>query len=69
LISFESISSNFIFFPELNPFLDSTGAALFSWRVDERVLNEGPFEFRFHSKPIEEISSMAEMMMTQFDYA
>eukprot|EP00727_Mastigamoeba_balamuthi_P010050 m51a1_g5668 hypothetical protein (978) ;mRNA; f:919970-924001 len=35
---------------EINPFLDSTDPALFSWTNDRKVLTEGPFEFRVRTK-------------------
>lgn len=31
---------------ELNPFLDSTDGALFSWREEREILENGPFQFR-----------------------
>ena len=31
---------------EINPFYDTTGAALFSWNSERDVLENGPFEFR-----------------------
>jgi hypothetical protein len=31
---------------ELNPYLISTSPNLFSWTKDDKVLHEGPFEFR-----------------------
>jgi hypothetical protein len=35
---------------ELNPYEITTGACLFSWKIDEKILQEGPFEFRIMEK-------------------
>eukprot|EP00050_Salpingoeca_kvevrii_P005786 m.285622 g.285622 ORF g.285622 m.285622 type:complete len:344 (-) comp11416_c0_seq1:206-1237(-) len=37
---------------ELNPFAVTTGGALFDWRADRKLLEEGPFEMRVHDKPV-----------------
>lgn len=34
---------------ELNPFVFGTEAGLFSWRSDQKILEEGPFEFRIRT--------------------
>ena len=35
---------------EINPFYDTTGAALFSWKAERELLENGPFEFRITSE-------------------
>lgn len=37
---------------ELNPFVYTTDGALFSWRYERKILEEGPFEFRHVPKPL-----------------
>ena len=34
---------------ELNPFLSSTDSSLFSWKTDEDILRNGPYEFRINT--------------------
>jgi len=36
------------FIIELNPYLPTTDSCLFSWTRDKKILEEGPFEFRFN---------------------
>ena len=35
---------------ELNPFIESTDAALFSWKEEREKLENGPFEFRIRNE-------------------
>ena len=35
---------------ELNPFIESTDAALFSWKEERDKLENGPFEFRIRNE-------------------
>ncbi|KAL6063817.1 hypothetical protein QOT17_011313 [Balamuthia mandrillaris] len=41
-----AVSKDRVYILELNPFSESTGGALFDWKKDRNVLDEGPFEFR-----------------------
>lgn len=35
---------------ELNPFMESTDAGLFSWKEEKDLLQNGPFEFRIRTE-------------------
>eukprot|EP00455_Lapot_gusevi_P009699 TRINITY_DN14358_c0_g1_i3.p1 TRINITY_DN14358_c0_g1~~TRINITY_DN14358_c0_g1_i3.p1 ORF type:complete len:344 (-),score=101.32 TRINITY_DN14358_c0_g1_i3:104-1135(-) len=41
-----------IYVIELNPFLPSTDSALFSWREESALLENGPFDFRIRTEPM-----------------
>jgi len=41
---------------ELNPYLPTTDSCLFSWSRDAKILQDGPFEFRFNNKVVPHIS-------------
>jgi hypothetical protein len=50
---------DFIYFPngetlliELNPWDPNTAVALFDWCQDERMMEEGPFQFRYRKQPL-----------------
>jgi len=39
-----------VYIIELNPFATTTDAGLFAWGADEKILKDGPFEFRIVEK-------------------
>jgi len=43
---------------ELNPFLSSTDAALFSWQTELVLLENGPFEFRLRESKLPNLKSL-----------
>eukprot|EP00051_Salpingoeca_urceolata_P001561 m.41977 g.41977 ORF g.41977 m.41977 type:complete len:181 (-) comp11506_c0_seq3:265-807(-) len=45
-----SVDMEQIFVIELNPFLETTDGAMFSWNNERELLEHGPFEFRFREK-------------------
>jgi hypothetical protein len=45
---------------ELNPFENATGTCLFSWKKDEEILKNGPFEFRVTEKVLDDILPLIE---------
>ncbi|KAH3756146.1 cell division cycle protein 123-like [Pelomyxa schiedti] len=49
---------------ELNPYRDTTGAALFDWGHDEALLKEGPLTLRVHQKPVVGIDHEVDMYLT-----
>lgn len=51
LTDFESEDGG-IWVIELNPFLYTTDGALFSWTHEREILENGPFEFRYLTKPV-----------------
>jgi hypothetical protein len=40
---------------EINPFVQSTDAALFSWQQEREILERGPYEFRIRTEPIKNV--------------
>jgi len=39
---------------ELNEFMDTTDGCMFNWKVDRKILENGPFCFRLVEEPIPE---------------
>jgi len=37
---------------EFNPFNESTGGCLCSWETDDKIMRQGPFEFRYLQEPV-----------------
>jgi len=52
VVDFALTGDNFdkVWVVELNPFLTSTSSNLFSWSTDNKILHNGPFEFRLREK-------------------
>eukprot|EP01102_Stenamoeba_stenopodia_P011683 TRINITY_DN3610_c0_g1_i1.p1 TRINITY_DN3610_c0_g1~~TRINITY_DN3610_c0_g1_i1.p1 ORF type:complete len:320 (+),score=67.86 TRINITY_DN3610_c0_g1_i1:55-1014(+) len=52
IVDFCVIDDNEIKIVELNPFTEHTGSGLFSWKDDETIIKEGPFECRIRKAPL-----------------
>jgi len=54
---------------ELNPFGPTTGGCMFGWDEDREVLESGPFEFRFISKPRPRVEALLRPFHRSLDAA
>lgn len=65
VVDFAVLTDGRVCVVELNPFAKTTGGALFSWKGDEAVLHNGPFEFRVHEKPVSDMEEFFQYCLEQ----